>query len=106
MAAENKLLSKFSVLPVHKFDRECPYFRQPRELGFFSLDEKRQFLDNNCKLRLYDPPEIVNFDLSIGYKDFIRRDEEKKDRLDDLLTWINKHREKFLVEGERDSDRL
>ena len=100
MAANYKFLSKFSVLPVDKFEGECPYFRQPKQVGCFSLDEERMFLDNDSRLRYYSPPEVVNFDLRVGYKEFIRRDEEKKDRLDDMLRWIKKHPENFALSGD------
>ena len=103
MAADYKLLSKFSVLPVDKFEGENPYFRQPKQVGCFSLDEERLFLDNDSRLRFYSPPEVVNFDLRVGYKDFIRRDEEKKDRLDDMLRWVKKHPEMFALSGDGNS---
>ena len=101
MAANYKLLSKFSVVPVDKFEGECPYFRQPKQVGCFSLDEEREFLDNDSGLRHYSPPEVVNFDLRLGYKEFIRREEEKKDRLDDMLRWIEKHPENFALSGDK-----
>ena len=100
MAAEYKHLSQFSVLPLDKFEGDSPYFRQPKEVGCFSLDEERQFLDNDSRLRYYTPPEVVDFDLRAGYKEFIRRDEEKKDRLDDMLRWIKLHPEKFRIKGD------
>ena len=100
MAANYKVLSKFSVLPVHKFEGECPYFRQPKQVGCFSLNEERLFLDDDSRLRFYSPPEVVNFDLKVGYKEFVRRDEEKKDRLDDMLRWIKKHPEMFALSGD------
>ena len=100
MATNYKLLSKFSVLPVDKFEGECPYFRQPKQVGCFSLNEERLFLDDDSRLRFYSPPEVVNFDLRVGYKEFIRRDEDKKDRLDDMLRWIKKHPETFELSGD------
>lgn len=97
MESRFDFLSKFSVLPVDKFDGDNPYFRQPSEVGYFSLDNNRIFLDNNSRLRCYSPPEVVNFDLRVGYKDFIRRNEDKKERLDHMLRWISRHSEKFRV---------
>lgn len=94
-----KALSKFSVLPIDKFEGECPYFRQPKQVGYFSLNEDRLFLDDDSRLRFYMPPELVDFDLRVGYKEFIRRDEDKNERLDDMLRWIKKHPEVFEVSG-------
>ena len=85
----------FDVWPVSRFDREFPYFRLPSEVGSFSLDASRVYVDSRSHLRVYSPPSdrTVAWDLSHGYSDFIQRDESKKEYIDHLLKWaqLNGH---------------
>ena len=87
----------FKIAPVGNFDKKFPYFRQPVEFGAFSLGIDRKFKDSKEKLRQYLPPDSADpgFDLNIGFKTFVERNEDEKERLDHLLEWINQHREKF-----------
>ena len=96
--------SKFSVFPIQKFEGVNPYFRVPTEVGCFSLDIDCQFLDDKSRLRYYTPPEVVNCDLGVGYKDFIRKNEDEHDGLDNLLRWIKQHPEKFTVDRQASQD--
>ena len=101
----------FGVSPISKYDTKFPYFREPVEIGNFSLDGQRKFHNDNRQLRYYTPPKSkhVNFDLRAGYGTSILRDESVKERLDHLLMWINLNRKKFQVaadNGESESKRL
>ena len=89
--------SNLQVSPISRFRGDLPFFRQPAELGHFSLDSERNFHDDNRQLRRFRPPHTIDFDLSVGYKDFVARDEEKKERLDHLLMWIQAHKGKFEI---------
>ena len=93
--------SSFQILPIEQFNKSSPYYRQPVEIGGFSLDENRKFHDDKKKLRKYKPPSstVLDFDLRIGYKSFVARDEDVAERLDHLLQWINLHRNKFELPG-------
>lgn len=86
-----------NVTPISLFRGNYPFFRQPAELGHFSLDSERNFHDDSRQLRLFQPPHKIDFDLSVGYNEFVARNEEKKERLDHLLTWIQAHKVKFEV---------
>ena len=91
----------FDVYPIAKFDCKFPFFRQPKEIGAFSHDEKRQFQHNRNQLKYYRPPENcenTSFDLSIGYKTFIKRDDSIKENLDNLLRWILLNRITFVLQ--------
>jgi len=92
--ANKKRIEPFDVWPVSRFDQEFPHFRFPSEVGSFSLDASRSFVDNRSQLRVYSPPSDRNvaWDLSNGYNVFIQRDENKREYIDHLLQWIRLHR--------------
>jgi len=92
--ANIKCVVPFDVYPVARFDLEFPHFRLPSELGCFSLDPSREYVDNRSHLRVYSPPSDGNiaWDLSHGYSVFVQRDESKKEYTDHLLKWIQLHR--------------
>ncbi len=96
-----KTSSVFKVLPLEKFDKPFPYYREPFEIGAFSVDQNRQFHNNKGKLRIYQAPvsasSPLDYDLKIGYKNFKARDEEIPERLDHLLKWVHLHRQKFNI---------
>lgn len=89
--------NSFTVSPIEAFRGELPFYRQPHEVGCFSLDEKRNFHDDKRQLRLFSPPHEINFDLRAGYKEFVKRDEDEKEGLEHLLQWTDRHREKFEI---------
>ena len=88
--------SVLEVTPIERFSTSSlPSFRRPAEIGHFSLDIDRKFHDDSHQLKYFCPPHTIKFDLTLGYKDFIARDEDVKEKLDHLLMWVSKHREKF-----------
>jgi len=104
--AKTGCIRQFDVWPVARFDREFPYFRLPSELGSFSLDGSRKFVDSRSHLRVYSPPGDGNiaWDLSHGYDVFVQRDESKKEYIDHLLQWIELHRHSKFPSFSRDAD--
>lgn len=84
------------------FDINFPFFRQPVEIGSFSLDINRKFENTRQQLKYYVNPRDpgnVNFDLRKGYDTMVRKDESNKEYINDILRWIMKNEEKFVVEG-------
>ncbi|XP_053468935.1 decapping and exoribonuclease protein [Ictalurus furcatus] len=79
------------------YERVFPQYRQPVEVGVFSLDSERAFFNDSRQLRYYvDPGNKPNFNLRDGYRDrFIKRDDGVKERLDHLLRWIVANRAKL-----------
>lgn len=79
------------------YERDFPVYKQPVEVGCFSLDSKRRFFNDSRQMRYYvDPDRNPNFDLRDGYKDrYIKRDENIKERLDHILSWILANRSKL-----------
>ena len=79
------------------YERDFPVYKQPVEVGSFSLDSERRFFNDARKLRYYvEPHRSPNFDLRDGYKDrFIKRDDGIKEKLDHILRWIQANRSKL-----------
>lgn len=79
------------------YERVFPQYRQPVEVGVFSLDSQRAFFNDSRQLRYYvDPGNKPKFNLRDGYRDrFVKRDDGVKERLDHLLRWIVANRAKL-----------
>lgn len=79
------------------YERVFPQYRQPVEVGVFSLDSHRDFYNDSRQLRYYVEPENKpKFNLRDGYRDrFIKRDDGVKERLDHILRWIGANRAKL-----------
>ncbi|XP_064609120.1 decapping and exoribonuclease protein-like [Liolophura sinensis] len=95
---------RFSLRQIQSSRSHFPYYRQPREIGFFSLDIQRKFYDDKSQLKFYIAPSnaaSVNFNLREGYKDLIKKDESVKEFIDDLLRWVLVHKQLFVL---RDSE--
>jgi len=107
---KKKCSEQFDVWPVSRFNQEFPFFRLPSELGSFSLDASRTYVDSRSQLRVYSPPSDRNiaWNLSNGYSVFIQRDESKIEFIDHLLQWIQVHRHSKLpssssgIDGRKD----
>lgn len=87
--------NSFTVSPIEAFRGRLPFYRQPAEVGCFSLDINRGFHDDKRQLRYFSPPHNIDFDLRAGYKEFVKRNEDEKEGLGHLLQWTERHMEKF-----------
>ncbi|XP_056396923.1 decapping and exoribonuclease protein-like isoform X1 [Hyla sarda] len=82
-----------------------PFYRLPSELGCFSLDEKRCYHGDARRLRYLSSPTgmdsggaSLGWDLMEGFEDrYVRRDEDVKEGLLHILTWVKENR--GLVQG-------
>ena len=90
------------------YERDFPVYKQPVEVGCFSLDGERRFFNDDRQIRYYEEPErSPNFDLRDGYKDrFIKRDDSVKEKLDHILRWIVANRTKCIPSATTASSRL
>ncbi|KPP78192.1 decapping and exoribonuclease protein-like [Scleropages formosus] len=79
------------------YERDFPVYKQPVEVGCFSLDSRRTFFNDARQLRYYvEPDRKPKLDLREGYRErYVRRDERVKENLDHLLTWILANRSKL-----------
>ncbi|XP_047213349.1 decapping and exoribonuclease protein [Girardinichthys multiradiatus] len=79
------------------YERAFPLYKQPVEVGCFSLDSQRRFFNDSRQMRYYvEPDRSPNFDLSDGYRGrYVKRDENVKEKLDHILRWIVANRSKL-----------
>ncbi|XP_057673610.1 decapping and exoribonuclease protein isoform X2 [Corythoichthys intestinalis] len=87
------------------YERDFPLYKQPVELGFFSLDSERSFFNDSRQMRYYaEPDKCPHFDLRDGYRDrYIKRDDSVKEKLDHILRWILANRHKLTRKAEKSS---
>ncbi|XP_029996010.1 decapping and exoribonuclease protein isoform X2 [Sphaeramia orbicularis] len=83
------------------YEKDFPLYKQPVEIGCFSLDCNRRFFNDGRQMRYYvEPDRNPNFNLRDGYKDrFTKRDESQKEKLDHILRWIVSNRSKLNSKG-------
>lgn len=79
------------------YEKDFPVYKQPVEVGCFSLDSERRFFSDSRQMRYYvEPDRNPNFDLRDGHKDrFTKRDDSVKEKLDHMLRWIVVNRSKL-----------
>ena len=102
---ETHRLAPFVTRDFRQFDLKLPHFRQPEEIGYFSLDINREFSISKQQLKYYiKPPDSSNvcFDLKKGYSDMVKKDESKSEKIDNLLKWINGNRDKFVLKASKE----
>nr|XP_057906158.1 decapping and exoribonuclease protein [Doryrhamphus excisus]XP_057906159.1 decapping and exoribonuclease protein [Doryrhamphus excisus] len=90
------------------YQRDFPLYKQPVEVGVFSLDSQRRFFNDSRQMRYYVKPEkSPHFDLRDGYKErYIKRDERVKEKLDHILRWILANRSKVTQRTDTSSSAL
>ena len=95
--------NSFSVIPITKYAQGFPFFRQPIEFGQFSLDGTRKFHNDSSQLKYYVPPDVdygLNLNLRDGYETCVEKDDDVKERLTHLLTWIRRNTNKFQLNNQ------
>lgn len=87
------------------YERNFPLYKQPVEVGFFSLDSHRNFFNDQRQLRYYvEPRKSPGFNLRDGYTDrFVKRDDGVKEKLDHVLKWILANRDKIQTRDQTPS---
>ncbi|KAG9470367.1 hypothetical protein GDO78_018019 [Eleutherodactylus coqui] len=90
-----------------------PFYRLPSELGSFSLDEKRCYHNDARRLRYLSPPPgmdrgeaSLGWDLMDGFEDrYVCRNEDDKEGLLHILTWVKENKGLLRGNGRSASDR-
>ncbi|KAH9382016.1 hypothetical protein HPB48_022241 [Haemaphysalis longicornis] len=86
---------------VNNSDGKFPSFREPREIGNFSLvGERREFVEGAVQMKYLRMPSHrhrLMWDLNVGFETAVRRDRSVNERLDSLLRWILRNRDKFAL---------
>lgn len=78
--------------------RKSIVLTKPKEVGSFSLDGARKFSNGRSQLSFLEDSSNLskNMDLNDGYKQrFVKRDDNIKERLDNLLRWFISNLHKF-----------
>ncbi|KAM4696968.1 decapping and exoribonuclease protein [Rhinophrynus dorsalis] len=94
--------SSLKILPS-LYQGAFPFYRLPSEVGHFSLDEKRNYHGDARRLRYFCPPKgadgrraSLDWDVMDGYEThYVRKDEEEKEGLLHILTWLKENRRKL-----------
>ncbi|XP_015242524.1 PREDICTED: decapping and exoribonuclease protein [Cyprinodon variegatus] len=94
---QTPLRSKTLSTKKEHYERDFPLYKQPVEVGCFSLDSQRRFFNDNRQMRYYvEPDRNPNFDLRDGYRErYVKRDENVKEKLDHILRWIVANKSKL-----------
>ncbi|GAW25413.1 putative protein RAI1 [Rosellinia necatrix] len=80
----------FQIQPVARFDGQSEPVKRPREIAYFSYDDKHQFHLDDSSMQWYYPPKL-GADLSKGFDTFDKHDESIDEHLDNLLKTIAAH---------------
>lgn len=78
-------------------------FKIPKMIGYFSVDENRQFMPDASKLKYLKMPPMRNvyFDLNKGIEDFRHKPGSvTQEKMDFLLRWILNNIEKLKMKSE------
>ena len=98
-------LASFRVDPISRFgENACPTYGKPIELGAYSLDWNGAFHDDARCRKVYEPPPTekpIAFDLSVGYDEFVSKNEDEKHYLNPILKWIRRKDAKDSARGRK-----
>jgi len=84
---------QFDIQPLGRWYGASAAIKRPKEVAYFSYDDKHQFRLDESSIRYYYPP-FIGADLSRGFDTFQKQDDTADDHLDSLLkTLIAKERE-------------
>jgi len=78
----------FSFERLEDFNQPFPSYRQPVEIGYFSIDSERKMLRNKSQLKYYSAPKKLNLSLSSGYDSCINKKDSREEGIKLLLEWI------------------
>ncbi|KAI2608399.1 RAI1-domain-containing protein [Hypoxylon fragiforme] len=80
----------FNIQPIGRFNGESEPVKRPKEIAFFSYDDKHEFHLDDRSMQWYYPPE-TGVDLSNGFDQFDKHDNSKDEHIDSLLKTIMAH---------------
>jgi RAT1-interacting protein len=80
------------------FDKKCPTFQRPVEIGQMSLDQERRLKPNSSLLKYFCPvnPTTVKMDLSVGFKTYVPKPSRPEEGISPILQWVTTSPEAFL----------
>ncbi|KAI0119176.1 protein RAI1 [Daldinia grandis] len=86
------MANAFNIHPTSRFNGESEAVKRPKEIAFFSYDDKHEFHLDDRSMQWYYPPTL-GADLSKGFDRFDKHDNSKDAHIDSLLKTIMAHEE-------------
>ncbi|KAI0866023.1 RAI1 like PD-XK nuclease-domain-containing protein [Xylaria cubensis] len=80
----------FNIQPIGRFGGQSETVKRPKEIAYFSYDDKHEFRLDDSSLQWYYPPKL-GADLSGGFDKFDNHDDSVDEHLDSLLKTIIAH---------------
>lgn len=110
-------MAVFGFSSLAQFESGQTTIKRPRELTYFSFDDRKQLRPQSLEsLRYYYPPffqapctfapETPPINLSNGFQDWIKADDSVDGHLDALLETIQAHEEKLIRDGKTPVDEI
>lgn len=90
------LIAQMEVGSARKYDGTFPHYSEPLEVGSFSVDCDRNYVDDKHQLKYLAMPKRLtdlHMDLNKGYSKAVRKEFGKEEKLDIFLKWIVCHQE-------------
>jgi len=85
----------FSLERLEDFNQPFPSYRQPMEIGHFSVNNDRKMLRNKSQLKFYSAPKKLNLPLSAGFDSFVSKKDTRAEGIKLLLEWITHNSQCF-----------
>lgn len=85
---DNSADTFFSLERLEDFNQPFPSYRQPVEIGHFSIDGDRKMTRNKTQLKYYSAPKKLNLPLSSGYESCVAKKDHRAEGIKLLLEWI------------------
>uniref|UniRef100_A0A131Y6I6 Decapping nuclease n=1 Tax=Ixodes ricinus TaxID=34613 RepID=A0A131Y6I6_IXORI len=102
LSAGGDFVASLNINGIIDETEKFPSFREPREIGQFSLvGSEREYREGCDQLKYLHMPSHrhrLMWDLNRGYEQAIRKEQEdSREKLDNLLRWIMANKAKFAV---------
>ena len=85
----------FSLERLEDFNQPFPSYRQPVEIGHFSVNSDRKMLRSKSQLKFYSAPKKLNLPLSAGFDSYVGKKDSRAEGIKLLLEWITHNSQCF-----------
>lgn len=96
----------FTLERLEDFNQPFPSYRQPLEIGYFSVDTDRKLLRNKSQLKYYSAPKKLQLPLSSGYESCVAKKDSREEGIKLLLEWITYNAQCFQPQSPSGSKEL
>lgn len=85
----------FSLERLEDFNQPFPSYRQPVEIGHFSVNSDRKMVRNKSQLKYYSAPKKLSLPLSAGFDTYVNKKDTRAEGIKLLLEWITHNSQCF-----------